>query len=76
MRLPYGTRPHDGEVPRDDEAFGIAGEEALIAADERRGVDLGLVAAEDALWLGGGRLARHVHGGRSRPATRHQEPAA
>lgn len=50
MRPPDGPRSHDGEVPHDDIALRIAGDQAAVASDERCRVDLSLVAAENGLW--------------------------
>lgn len=47
MRLPDGAWSHDCEVPCDDEAVGVAGEEPVIAADEYGCLDACLVASQD-----------------------------
>lgn len=47
MSLPYRARPHDGEVPGDDESIGITSDEALIVADEGGGMHLRLVTPKD-----------------------------
>jgi hypothetical protein len=49
--LPNGPWSHDGEIPGDNEAIGIASEKALIAADESGRMDRGLVATQDRLGL-------------------------
>ena len=50
---PHSPRPHYCQIPYHDEALGVPRHEALVAADEARGVHLRGVAAEDGLRLGG-----------------------
>lgn len=47
MSLPYRARPHNGQVPGDDESIGITSDEALIVADEGGGMYLRLVTPKD-----------------------------
>ncbi len=54
VRFPDGGGPLGGEGPEDDPAVAVAGEQARVGAEEGHGVDLGVVAAEDVDWLGGG----------------------
>lgn len=67
MSLPNGTRPHDGEIPSDNEAIGVSGQQALVGSEEGDSMDLGLVASEDGLGLRRGavvtRVVRSGHGG-------------
>ena len=51
MRPPYGTGPHDSQVPDDDEAVCIPRDEAVIVPDEGCRVDLSLVPSKHRLGL-------------------------
>lgn len=61
MSLPYRARPHDGQVPGDDETIGITSDEALIVADEGGGMYLRLVTSEDRLGCWRSALDRHFN---------------
>ena len=60
MSLPHSTGPHNGQVPYNDKAIGVAREEPLVAVRKNGGVDLRSMAAEDATrgWWGG--WVRHL----------------
>lgn len=51
MGLPDRSGPHDGEIPSDDEAVGIARNKARIAPDECCRMDLDLVPSQDRFGL-------------------------
>ena len=52
MGTPYGYGALGGNIPVDDPAVGIAGEETVVGVVEVYSVDLGRMAAEDVGWLG------------------------
>lgn len=45
MCPPDGSRPHNGQIPDDDEALGVSCYEAVIAPDEGGCMDLSLVSS-------------------------------
>ena len=49
---PHGYGAFGRDVPVDDPAVGIAGEETVVGVVEVHSVDLGRMAAEDIGWLG------------------------
>ncbi len=51
MGLPDSTGPHDGQVPDDNKAIGIAGQESLVLAAKHSRMDLCLVPSQDGLGL-------------------------
>lgn len=51
MCLPHCPRPHDGQIPDDDEAFCVSGDETVIVPDKGRRMDLGFVSSQHRLWL-------------------------
>lgn len=61
MSLPYRARPHDGQVPGDDETIGITSDEALIVADEGGGMYLRLVTPKNRLGSWRSALDRHFN---------------
>jgi len=60
--MPHSAGPEDGQVPGHDKAIGITSQQALIRADEGGGVDRGLVATKNRLWLGRSLSSRHWRG--------------
>ncbi len=59
MSSPDGPWSHYGEIPGDEEAIGVAGQETLVAADEGSGMYLGLVAPENRFGLRGSVVGGH-----------------
>lgn len=51
MSLPDRTGPHDGQVPDDDKAIGVAGQESLVLPAKHSRMDLCLVPSQNGLGL-------------------------